>query len=567
MTGDGAVVVVYGRRPMKPTEHADRTWILALIITCAGFALRVSTLGRFWINADEGIYYHVANAPERIAKIVISLNVHPPLYYWLLRGIASIDSDFVWLRVPSLISGSLAIFAMYLLGRQSGGRVCGITSALILAFSPGAIMLSQVARPYMPMLLFVVLALFFLLRFISEGGTRNLWIYTALTVVALLFHYASFVIVATVLGLLAILGVTRRLDAPARTGLAMAHIPIALVMVWLYFTHIGPSLTEIPIRMEALSARMGPSFVETPLEAWRSLIGLIEYIAGSTLVGVASLAFLASLIACVVARKLVVVVLVAVALMVSIALSTLELYPFGGSRHSFHLAPLLILVVANGAGLLANRSLGASALVLIMLGVSALAPTTTERALGLARDRPRASNERKIPVAEVEELLVPLASIIQTPGLLVMDGEAAHTLAPLIEESWAGFNFRPDLPFHWFQWEKRQVVLIRSWRMEVRRTEGVSPAHLDTTLGQIPTGGPELAQAMKEDVRLLSARGSSVPRSLRALARDAGRASGPFGDPVQTRHFSIVRLDVEAYRRLLEATPPPRTPISDSPDS
>jgi len=549
-------------RRAEPSRRADGVWIIALVIAFAGFAVRVSTLGDFWLSADEGIYYHVANAPAKVAALVVALNAHPPLHYWMLRAVASIDSGFVWLRVPSVISGSLAIFAMYLLGRQTGGRICGITAALLLAFSPGAIMLSQVARPYMPMLLFLVLALFFLLRFVSEGVSRDLWLYAALMITALLFHYASFAVVATAAGVLAILAAAGRLDARAIKGLAIAHLPIALVMAWLYLAHIGPGLMGSAIQADAVSGRLQPFFVTTPLEAWRNLLGLIAYIAGPALVGAASLAFIASLIACLAARKLLVVALASVALAVSVGLSELELYPFGSGRHSFHLAPFLMLVVATGVSLLAARSLKELSLVLAALAALILMPAATERALGLAPDRPRVSSERRIRVAEVEQLLVPLTSIIRTPGLLVMDGQTAHTLAPLIEKSWRGVHSRPDLPFHWFSWEEREVILTHLWRLEVRHTGGDPQEQLDAILGRISTGTPELARAMRDDVRLLSARGSSVPRSLRALARDAGRASAPFANPVQTRHFSIIQLDVEAYRQVLAETPPRAQPRS-----
>ena len=69
--------------------------LAALAIAAIGFSLRLGSIHKYWNNADEGIYYQVANAPWAIASSMIAGNAHPPLYYYLLRAVASVFDDFV----------------------------------------------------------------------------------------------------------------------------------------------------------------------------------------------------------------------------------------------------------------------------------------------------------------------------------------------------------------------------------------------------------------------------------------------------------------------------------------
>ena len=90
---------------------------------------------------------------------VASQDVHPPLYYSLVRAwmhgvpglgippIASQDNEF-FLRVPSAVLGVLTVPLVYALGRTIGGARLAAMAALFFAIAPLQIRYAQEARMY-----------------------------------------------------------------------------------------------------------------------------------------------------------------------------------------------------------------------------------------------------------------------------------------------------------------------------------------------------------------------------------------------------------------------------------
>ena len=151
----------------------------------------------------------------------------------LLRLLAPLGDGIFWLRTPSLVCGTLAIPVVYAAGRRLAGPVAGGIAAALLAFSPAAISMSQVARPYGLQLLLVSGVIATWLRAIDRRRARDLWVYSALATAALLAHYGSLIaIAATLAGFAAERVRTGAFSFPAR-DLAKAQLPVFAVLALL----------------------------------------------------------------------------------------------------------------------------------------------------------------------------------------------------------------------------------------------------------------------------------------------------------------------------------------------
>jgi hypothetical protein len=527
-------------------------WLLALLITAVGFALRVGGVTEFWLNGDEGIYDHIAHAPPDLAKRMIALNAHPPLQYLLLRGIALVSDDFVWLRVPSLLFGSLSIFAMYLLGREVGGAVCGVAAALAAALSPGAIVLSQLARPYALQGLLIVSALLFFFRYLRGRRARDLTLYVACMLVALFVQYGSVLPLAGMMLVLAACILTRRFDARALRGLALAHLPLLLAGALLYALHVGPSLSGSGVQTDAVGGWLASQFVAGPGEIWRNFLGLFDYAAGTRLAAAAAVAFLAGIAACIADRRYALVGLCAAVLIAAVCLSLLSLYPFGGTRHSFHLAPLLGLTIAYAVGWVARRGFASAAVAAGVAGLLVLGAGPTEAVLGFPVDREGPPPELTIARSELDELTPVIEALARSPGILIVDHETLSTLSPFFREARVKRRMTGKPPIMSFPWGARRVLIHPAWNMDAGVEDEPSGSHLALLL-QLAATNPKMARLIDRDMRVISTGGPTIPQAIRALSRPPGSRPPLLDELSQTPHVSVFRLNVALYRHALRA--------------
>jgi len=160
----------------------QRANIPILLLSLVAFGLRVWGLADHNIWWDEGLAAWAARLPVRDIINWTAHDVHPPLYFLLLRGWWLIvgDGEFV-LRFPSAIIGTLGVSVTYGLGRSLGGRRAGLLAALFLACSRFAISWSQEMRMYIWAATLTSGALWATVR-LWRGGSWRAWVAYALTV-------------------------------------------------------------------------------------------------------------------------------------------------------------------------------------------------------------------------------------------------------------------------------------------------------------------------------------------------------------------------------------------------
>lgn len=147
------------------------------LILLVGLVLRFrNILNRdFWYDeAFTGITVK-ANFWEMI-RITIN-DVHPPLYYMLLKPFAYFFSYSVFgIRSFSVIFGILGIWAVYLFTKELFSKKVAWFTSLITAVSPFAIQYSQEGRMYSLLSFFILMAAYFLIKALKSDSEYKYYI-------------------------------------------------------------------------------------------------------------------------------------------------------------------------------------------------------------------------------------------------------------------------------------------------------------------------------------------------------------------------------------------------------
>ncbi len=228
-----------------PNATKSYWWAAPLAVTIGGLLIRLRGVGDFWFNADEGIYVWVAAKPT-VAELNLAImqQGHPPLYYYILRLMIHAGQNVVWLRLFSVLCGAAAVFLTYLLAREAADHLTGLFAAALIAVSPGAVMMSRVVRNYMPMIVFLLLSLSFMVRYHKERRVTDLWLCSIFLSMACFTGYASIVVVGGVLLMLSALFLSRIYGRREAAALALANLPLTATVLVLYFRWIRPATAE-----------------------------------------------------------------------------------------------------------------------------------------------------------------------------------------------------------------------------------------------------------------------------------------------------------------------------------
>jgi mannosyltransferase len=146
--------------------------LLLLILTLAA-GLRFYNLGSQSLWSDEG--NSAALATRSLVQIAhdAAHDIHPPLYYWLLRLWTMMFglSEFA-LRSLSAVFGTLLVLVIYGLGARLFNRTTGLAASFIAAIAPFQVYYSQEARMYILVALEGALAVLLFWWFVAQEDAR-----------------------------------------------------------------------------------------------------------------------------------------------------------------------------------------------------------------------------------------------------------------------------------------------------------------------------------------------------------------------------------------------------------
>jgi uncharacterized membrane protein len=182
------------RRGEPDTTRSVALWVL-LGITLGALALRLAVPRGIWL--DEAISIHQAHLSfHDLFENLQYGDRHPPLHHVVLwLTVKAFGDGETAVRLPSILAGTLAIPALYLLGRELYDRRTGLVAAAFGAASPLLIWYSQEARMYAFVELFGLLALWTQLRVIRNPSMGNWAAYILATAALLWSHYFGLLLI------------------------------------------------------------------------------------------------------------------------------------------------------------------------------------------------------------------------------------------------------------------------------------------------------------------------------------------------------------------------------------
>jgi uncharacterized membrane protein len=236
------------RRGEPDTTRSVALWVL-LGITLGALALRLAVPRGIWL--DEAISIHQAHLSfHDLFENLQYGDRHPPLHHVVLwLTVKAFGDGEMAVRIPSIVAGTLAIPALYLLGRELYDRRTGLVAAAFGAASPLLIWYSQEARMYAFVELFGLLALWTQLRAIRNPSMGNWAAYILATAALLWSHYFGLLLIGVQQAIwIGILIHRRRTGEPNRAmalGFAYSLAVLAIQLVPLItFAHKQFDSTE-----------------------------------------------------------------------------------------------------------------------------------------------------------------------------------------------------------------------------------------------------------------------------------------------------------------------------------
>ncbi len=224
-------------------RDAERAWLLHATpwllvgLLLASFALRLYRLGDQSVWWDEGLAAWAARqSPSEIAAWT-SADVHPPLYFWVLRfwRLLAGETEFA-LRALSVGVGVLTVTACYRLGFAVGGPWTGLGAGMLVGIARFDVQWSQEMRMYALAALFAALSLWAAIRFWRCERWKDAATYVLLMTAGLytLYLYAAVLAVTNLVWLLALVRSRQRGRTLSRWAVAQVSV-LALVAPWLAY--------------------------------------------------------------------------------------------------------------------------------------------------------------------------------------------------------------------------------------------------------------------------------------------------------------------------------------------
>lgn len=170
-------------------------WVLPLAVALSA-SIQLSFISRSSIWHDEAyslwlVKYNYAGILIRTAR-----DVHPPLYYLILKGWTSIFGNTeLASRSLSMLCVTGIIVISYLLIRKLFGIGAARTAALFLAFAPFMVRYGQEARMYGMVALLITAAIYTLVCALNAKSKKLLFAYSLLMALAFYTHYYAVFIV------------------------------------------------------------------------------------------------------------------------------------------------------------------------------------------------------------------------------------------------------------------------------------------------------------------------------------------------------------------------------------
>ncbi|GAA4675437.1 glycosyltransferase family 39 protein [Phytohabitans rumicis] len=203
--GDGSPSVASPPRPEPARTGSPYTAVLAVIPFLAAFAIGWTGASDRQMWNNEYATWHAATLSFRdLAHLLSNTDLVHTVYILLSKAWIAVAGDSpLALRMPSLLAMALAAGCLALLGRRLVNTPVGVVAGLLFAAIPAISRYAQEARSYALVTMMVVLSTLLLVRAMDKPVWLRWTLYGGSLVGAGLLHFASLVVLAAHLVLVA----------------------------------------------------------------------------------------------------------------------------------------------------------------------------------------------------------------------------------------------------------------------------------------------------------------------------------------------------------------------------
>ncbi|TFY88317.1 hypothetical protein DYL59_16015 [Pseudomonas kairouanensis] len=250
---------------LRPLSWDGVSWISRLWwvpILALAVALRFYHLTSAAIWGDEGSSLLLSEYAVGDLWFHAAHDVHPPLYFFLLRGWIELFGDSIWsIRSMSAVPGVVAVGLGVWLTRQLSTRRAAVLAGILLALLPTAVRYSQEVRMYSLLAVWLLGATLALVYWVKQPERmRYLAVYVVLMSAGFYTHYFTALCVLVHWAYLGVLWRERLLVRPAWWAANVAIV--VLYLPWL------PNLLDLVQHIEQL--KVGGDI------GWEEPVGLLS---------------------------------------------------------------------------------------------------------------------------------------------------------------------------------------------------------------------------------------------------------------------------------------------------
>jgi mannosyltransferase len=242
-------------------------WLLAVLITLVGLALRVYNLGEYSLWLDESHTWFFAHmAWSDFWEALRATGVHPPFYFFLEKLVVGVlGENEVGMRLLSVGADALSMLLAMFLGWQVAGRLGALVSGWFWAFNPITIWYAQDARPYAMAAMLALAVLTIYIRSSRRFSLLSELLAGLLISVGLLTHYFFFLVV----GGLILLTLPRIHNYPNffRGWVFISILAMIPLSAWLYW------FFQLPDPSLGIGWIQVPAIQDIPWTIWNLLTG------------------------------------------------------------------------------------------------------------------------------------------------------------------------------------------------------------------------------------------------------------------------------------------------------
>jgi uncharacterized membrane protein len=165
---------------------------LLIIVVLIGGLLRFYRFAALSLWLDEGFTVYFSRLPWRtVLGLDGAYDVHPPLYYALVKSVSLVVPELIAGRLISVVAGIFTIPVLYALVARLAGAWAALLPSLVLAVSPLHIWYSQEARQYVLVVLLICTSYLALIAFDQTLQLRWALLYFGSLLVSLYIEYSA----------------------------------------------------------------------------------------------------------------------------------------------------------------------------------------------------------------------------------------------------------------------------------------------------------------------------------------------------------------------------------------